>query len=66
MKEIFEDIPQYVRDRAKFWVDLALTKNNPLEGIQMVAEYANSCEDEDEKDYVDFYFNMRLEELING
>lgn len=66
MIEIYADIPQKTRDQAKFWVDMALRQKDLFEGIRMVSEYARSCESEEEKEFVDFYFKLRLEALKNG
>lgn len=65
MQEIFKQIPDRIKEQAKYWVDLALKQKNPYDAAAMVAEYANSCFNEEEKDFVDFYFNLRLEELLN-
>ena len=65
MVELFADIPEYVKVQSKFWVDLALSQNDPLAAIQMMESYRNSCLNEREKEFVDFYFNMRVEDLTN-
>ena len=66
MVELFSDIPQEVRDRAKFWVDMSLRQNTLIQAAKMIREYMNSCVNEEEADYVDFYFNVRMEELLNA
>ena len=63
MVEIFPNVSEQVRQQAKFWVDLALQQKNLYTAARMVSEYANSCFNDEEKDFVDFYFKMRLEEL---
>lgn len=65
MIEIYGDIPQKVRDQAKFWADMALNQPNLYDGAKMMSEYANSCESEEEKEFVDFYFRLRLEQFKN-
>lgn len=65
MVELFADIPEYVKVQSKFWVDLALSQNDPLTAIQMIESYRSSCLNEKEKEFVDFYFNMRVENLTN-
>ena len=65
MIEIYSDIPESVRERAKFWVDFALQQKNPMDGIKMIADYANSCSNLHEQDFVDFYFKLRMEQLRN-
>lgn len=65
MTELYADIPDEVREGTEFIVNLALMQKNPLSAVRMVKEYADSCFNEYEKDFVDFYFNMRLEQLRN-
>lgn len=65
MVELFADIPEYVKMQSKFWVDLALSQNDPLTAVQMLESYRSSCLNEKEKEFVDFYFNMRVEDLTN-
>lgn len=65
MIELFPNVPGYIRDLAKNWVDLALQQPNPFEGVKMVSNFANSCQTEEEKKFVDFYFRLRLEQLRN-
>ena len=64
--EIFKEIPDEVKNNTKFWFEIALTQQDPRDTIKMLKEYRDSCENEDERDYVDFYFNMRMESIING
>ena len=65
MIELFPDISENMRKKTKFWVDLALCNHNLYEGLQLISEYVNRCKTEREKEYVDFYFNLRLEQLID-
>ena len=65
MTELYADIPDEVREGAEFIVNLALAQRNPLSAVRMVKEYADSCLNDYEKEFVDFYFNLRLEQLRN-
>ena len=65
MVELFANIPQYVKDQTKFWVDLALHQTDLISGVKMVADYAKTCQNEEERDFIDFYFNLKMQELIN-
>lgn len=65
MIELFANIPEYVKNQTKFWVDLALQQKDLISGAKMVADYAKTCQNEEERDFVDFYFNLRIQELIN-
>lgn len=64
-REIFTEIPEDVKDKTKFWFEVAFSQINIADTIRMLKEYRNSCENEYERDYVDFYFNMRMAQ-ING
>lgn len=59
MTELFADVSKQVKDRAKFWIDIALLNPNPLARAQEILNFRNSLEREDEKDFVDFYVNLR-------
>lgn len=65
MIELFTDIPDYVKIQSKFWVDLALQQRDALAAVKMIDDYRNSCLNEREKEFVDFYFNFRLKNLSN-
>ena len=65
MIELFTNVPDYVKELAKYWVDLALQQKNLFEGVKMVSEFANSCLTEEDREFVDFYFKLRLEQLKN-
>ena len=63
MIEIYANIPQTIREQAKFWADMALSQKNGFDAARMMNEYLNSCENEEEKDFVNFYFKLRIAEL---
>ena len=65
MIELFTDVPQYVKDLAKGWVDLALQQSNPLKTVQIMNDFTNSCLTDRDKEFVEFYFQLRLEQLKN-
>ncbi len=66
MYEIFENVPQTVKDRARFWTELALLHFDPVEAIRTIQHYIDSCENEDEKEFADFYFRLCLEHKYGG
>ena len=59
MIELFADVSKQVKDRAKFWIDIALLNPDPLARVQEILNFRNSLEREDEKEFVDFYVNLR-------
>lgn len=65
MIEIFDNIPDDVKRRAKMVFDLALHLHTPTAMASFLDGYANSCQNEEEHEFVNFYFNMRMAELLN-
>ena len=59
MNEIFTNVSKEVKERTKFWVDIALLNPNPMERAQEILKFRNSLITEEEKDFVDFYVNLR-------
>lgn len=65
MIELFPNVRDSTKQLAKNWVDLALIQDNKLTGAKMVFDFKNTCNNEEEKDFVDFYFKLRMEQLLN-
>lgn len=65
MIELFPNVSIHIRDLAKYWIDLALRQTNPMESAKIMLEFINSCNTQEEKDFIDFYFNLRMEQLKN-
>lgn len=60
MVELFANVSKKVKDEIKFWVDIAMLNPNPMDGAKEILAYQNTLKTEEEKDFVDFYFNMRM------
>lgn len=65
MVEIFEDIPQRVKDQAELIFELALLQPNLISAVKTLNDYTNTCIDDREREFVEFYFNMKMESLLN-
>lgn len=65
MVEIFEDIPQRVKDQAELIFELALLQPNLVSAVKTLNDYTNICVDDREREFVEFYFNMKMESLLN-
>ena len=65
MIELFPGIPEQVRKNAEFMFEMALRQKNILSTIKVLNEYTETCSSEEEKEFVEFYFNMRMEQLLN-
>lgn len=63
MNEIFAEIPEEVKNRAKFIFDMAIRQTNVMKAVQVLQNYTETCEDEEEREFVEFYFKTRMEQL---
>lgn len=61
MEELYSNVPQRTRNHIKFWIDMACLCKNPEEGAKMLMNYRNTLETEEEKEFLDFCFNVRME-----
>lgn len=65
MTELFTNIPESVKQNAEFMFNMAIKQPYAANAAKMLNEYTNSCFNEEEKEFVQFYFNLRLEQLQN-
>lgn len=65
MTEIFANIPEEVREQTKLVANFIFSQLTPDAGLKFMDSYISSCEDDEEKEFVRFYFNMRLEQILN-
>lgn len=63
MVELFTELPQEIKNGIRMYVDSVLEDFQLLNAAKVISEFANSCNDEEEQDFVDFYFNLKLEEM---
>lgn len=63
MRELFPNVSQKVRNDTQFWVQTSLTMDDPFDGIKKVLNYRDTLQTEEEKAFVDFYFNLIIEGL---
>lgn len=65
MIEIFANIPEEVKEQTKLIVNFIFSQLDPESGLKFIESYISSCQDEEEKEFIRFYFNMRMEQLLN-
>ena len=65
MEELFSNIPEQSRKNAEFIVEMALRQKNITSAVKVLNEYTNSCTSDEEKEFVEFYFNMKMEQMLN-
>ena len=63
MIEIFNNISQKTKEQVRFWVNVALTKENPMDAAKVISNFSKTLKTEEEQNFLDFYFNMRLLQL---
>ena len=63
MIELFKNVSDKVKNETKFWFEICLLKNDPREAAKILLDFQKTLQTEEEKDYVDFYFNMRMLQL---
>lgn len=66
MIEIFENVPERAKKQAEFIFDMAIRHSSLPTIVKILNDYTNTCIDEEERDFVNFYFNMRMEQMLNG
>ena len=64
MIELFANIPKEVKEQTEVVANFVFLNFEPEPGLKFIQSYISSCEDEDERDFVRFYFNTRLEQLL--
>ena len=65
MTEIFTNIPEEVKAQTKLIVNFIFSQLDPESGLKFIESYISSCENEEERDFIRFYFNMRMEQLLH-
>lgn len=66
MIELFENISEKSRKQAEFIFDMAMLQPNISSTLKVLNDYTDACFNEEEKQFVEFYFNLRMENLLNG
>ena len=65
MIELFTNIPEEVKEQTKLIINFIFSQLDPESGLKFIESYISSCENEEERDFIRFYFNMRMEQLLN-
>ena len=66
MTELFTNLPESVKRKTEQFVDMTLAQDDPFDIVNILNEYTENCQNEEEREFVQFYINMRLEEMKNG
>jgi len=65
MIELFPNLPEEVKQKNEYIINFAIQSFEPQQCLEFLSSYAHSCEDEEEKQFIDFYFSLRMEQLLN-
>lgn len=65
MIELFTGLPSDLKIQIQKFIDGILNKYELIEAVKIIADFSNSCSSEEEQDFIDFYFNMKMEQLKN-
>ena len=64
MNELFTNIPDKNKKMIEFMIDNSLDFKNISKNMNDLTDFRNNCSDI-EKDFMDFYFNLKLEKMKN-
>lgn len=64
MTELFENLPEEVKRQDKMFVDMAFLHADAKSIAEIVSNYIDSCADEEEKEFIDFCFKIKLQENL--
>lgn len=62
--EIFANLPEEIKQQDEMFVNMAFLQTDAKTIAVMINNYINSCVDEEEKEFIDFYFKMKLQENL--
>ena len=47
MEELFTNIPEDIRKRTKFWIEVSLAQPHVYDGMKMIEDFRASCNEEE-------------------
>lgn len=65
MTELFPNISDNLRKCAEIVADLAFRQDSPAKAVKLMNQFTNACFSEEERNFCEFYFNMRMEQMLN-
>ena len=65
MIELFEELPIEVKQQNEAMVDLIFKTLNPFQIDAFLKSYKATCETEEEKNFIDFLIQLKLEKYRN-
>ena len=66
MIELFANVPEEKKKVAELIFNSAISQRNILKTVKRLNDYTNLIQDEEELEFVRFYFNMRMEQIYEN
>ena len=66
MIELFANISDQKREQTRLLFNLAIQQGDIAKISEKLHEFTQTAPTEEERDFLNFYFNMRMEQLKNG
>lgn len=63
MIKLFDEIPRDIRDSIVIYIEYTILKAPQYSWAELVFGLSQQYQSEEIKDFIDFYFNMRMEQL---
>lgn len=63
MIKLFDEIPRDIRDSIVIYIEYTILKAPQYRWAELVFGLSQQYQSEEIKDFIDFYFNMRMEQL---
>ena len=57
MIELFANVPQQIKNRLRFWLEMLSKEKNPITWSRKILDFRETLQTEEEKEFVDFYIN---------
>ena len=63
--ELFTNIPEEIKEFITKIINVLVNNYDPRHCVSIINEIINTTENEEEKDFIRFYFNLKVEQLKN-
>lgn len=63
MIKLFDEVPRDIRDSIVIYIEYTILKAPKYRWAELVFGLSQQYQSEEIKDFIDFYFNMRMEQL---
>lgn len=64
-EEIFSNVSEETREHARLIFNAAIKSTNLQNAVKILDNFTNNAKEED-KEFLKFYFNFKMEQMLNG